>query len=418
MRIRPPRGGFGRSALLLPLVLLVNGSIPAAPVADAGDTLRVTWNDCQPLVEAHPRLAAARASVQAAAGAVREAAALPNPEGDLRLLSVDPRHGGEAAREEEFALGLPLDWIWTRPGRLSSARAGEALAAVEAELVTRELTLELAEAFWVLAGDQARAATLDDLDRHMQDLRRAIAIRVQLGESRPVEAARIDVEALRQQAEADAARRALELSRRRLAQWLPAAAGVPLVVETDIFQLPAPPDEGAPGEHARLRAAQASIRAERGALAAERAGLLPRLELHGSLERADDRLARGVGLTLDLPLFNWNRGRIGQARARLREAQAGLDEERRRLAMDLAEAESACGTSLATARSYRDEILPRAEEAALALEKGWRLGEANLFELIDARRLLGSIRREAIEACVQAQVDRLRLGMLLEKEIY
>jgi outer membrane protein TolC len=233
-----------------------------------------------------------------------------------------------------------------------------------------------------------------------------------------VEAARIEVEALRQQAEADAARRALELSRRRLAQWLPAAAGVPLVVETDIFQLPAPPDEGAPGEHARLRAAQASIRAERGALAAERAGLLPRLELHGSLERADDRLARGVGLTLDLPLFNWNRGRIGQARARLREAQAGLDEERRRLAMDLAEAESACGTSMATARSYRDEILPRAEEAALALEKGWRLGEANLFELIDARRLLGSIRREAIEACVQAQVDRLRLGMLLEKEIY
>ena len=408
--------------LMLPLLLVSSGPLFAEPVpAGDGDTLRITWSDLRPAIEAHPRLEAARAATRLAAGARREAGALPNPGLEAHSLSVDPRNGADPTREEDFAVGIPLDWLWTRPGRLKAARAGEQMARAESGLMGRELLLEAGEAFWSLVREQALVESMDELDRQMQTLQQAVATRVRVGEARPVEAARVEVEVLQTGLEAAAARRSLALDRDLLAQWLLPDKGRLLVAEADLLRLPALPDaadrDGALRGHVRLDAARSRIEAERGALNVERMGVLPRLELQGSLERAEDRLARGAGLALELPLFNWKQGRIEQARARLQAAEAGLAAESRRLESDLSSAVAAFETSREQARVYQEQVLPRAEEAARVLESTWRAGEASLFELIDARRTLAAIRRQSILVFCQAQLDGLRLQTLLEKEM-
>lgn len=387
--------------------------------AGPADTLRLSWTDFQSNRARHPRLAEARAAIREAEGATRAARALPNPSWEARVLSVDPLGGGDPAREDEWSVSVPVDWLWTRPGAVKAARATKAQAEAEARLVEQAVQMEAGAVFWGLVRDQALVESLDELSHQLQDLRQAVETRVRVGEARPVEATRARVEALQAELEAAAALRSLALSREQFARWLPAGERrVPLAMAA-LETLVATPEPGAGGalpDHPLLQAARARVGAQRGALAVERGRILPKLELLASLERADDRRSTGAGLAVELPLFNWNRGPIQQAHARLDAAEAGLETERRRWADERAAALAACESSREEARAYREQILPQAEEAARVLTHSWRVGESNLFELIDARRTLAATRRQAILVYCQAQLDGLRLEILLEKE--
>ena len=80
------------------------------------------------------------------------------------------------------------------------------------------------------------------------------------------------------------------------------------------------------------------------------------------------------------------------------------------------EAQAACETSVAAATRLRNSILPRAETAASTMEKAYRLGEANLLDVIDARRTLLEARSLYLSALAQAHIDRSRLGALIGEE--
>jgi cobalt-zinc-cadmium efflux system outer membrane protein len=406
-------------ALLSALAVRAAAAEPGG-TAVAQDTVRITWDLLQERVATHPGFESARADSAWAAGSVRAAAAIPNPTVEAHRLTVDNRTNSVTRREREFALAFPLDWLWTRSGALRSARAGRDVARADLELRQRELLLEAGENFWSLVQGQALLATEEELDRAMQELLQAISARVQVGQARPVEASRVEVEALQERLGLEAARRALALSQTRLAQWLAPGSGVP-TTDADLFELlpldNSPSWESAAEKHPRLVAAKARIEQERGNLAVERLRIVPEVTLLGGLELAEDRHARAVGVGLTLPLFNQNRGRTRQAAASLRSATAELEVERRALRGELAEALAAFELSREQARSYREQILPRVEETAQALQRAWELGESDLFPLIDARRTLGSTRKQALLACGQAQLDRLRLQLLLETEV-
>ena len=128
------------------------------------------------------------------------------------------------------------------------------------------------------------------------------------------------------------------------------------------------------------------------------------------------RLARGMGVGLEIPLFTLNRAGIARSKAGLQRARAELQAERRRLDDELDSARSNVHSSQAQAEAWRRQILPRAEEAARVMEHTWQLGETGLLELIDTQRTLAETKREAIRVFHQAHLDRLRLQLLLEKE--
>jgi len=407
----------------LALLFALAGRAAAAEPGGAAvprDTVRITWDLLQERVATHPGFESARADSAWAAGNVRTAAAIPNPTVEAHRLTVDNRTNSVTRREREFALAFPLDWLWTRSGALRSARAGRDVARADLELRQRELLLEAGENFWSLVQGQALLATEEELDRAMQELLQAISARVQVGQARPVEASRVEVEALQERLGLEAARRALALSQTRLAQWLAPDSGIPITA-ADLFELHpldnSPSLETAAEQHPRLVSARARIEQERGNLAVEQLRIAPEVTLLGGLEFAEDRHARAVGVGLTLPLFNHNRGRTRQAAAMLRAATAELEVERRALRSELAEALAAYDLSREQARSYREQILPLVEETAKALQQAWELGESDLFPLIDARRTLGNTRKQALLACGQAQLDRLRLQLLLETEV-
>lgn len=419
-----PSGGAlllqGAALLLALLQCPLRAATDVHGIAASQDTLRLSWEQFRRTVDSHPRMEGARASIRLAAGKLRESGALPNPEWELSSRDVEDQASAGSILERELTVSLPLDWIWTRPALRRAAKSDQALAAAHRDVVDREVLVEAGEAFWTLVRDQSLADDLAELDRQMQSLQLAVDTRVRVGEARPLEAVRIQVETLQVRLEAAAAQRSLDLAQDIVGRWLPPGHGVP-VADGDLLQLPEQDsidcDAGLPDEYPRLVAAEARVDMGRSELGVERLGVLPRIGLLGSLEETDDQRSRGVGLALEIPLFNWNRGPVEQARASLQMAQSDLAAERREMMNEFAAAVSAYRTSRNEAVVYKEQILPKAEEAAAILEQAWQLGEADLFELIDARRTLGDTRRTGIEVFHQAQLSWLRLQAMLDKEM-
>ena len=140
------------------------------------------------------------------------------------------------------------------------------------------------------------------------------------------------------------------------------------------------------------------------------------IEVRGFAARELERRTYGGGIAVDLPLWDWNSGRIARAGAQLEAGRKQLEWETRQTESAVIEAHAECLATTRTAERYRDRILPRAESVAAIMEKTYRLGEAGLLELIDARRVLVETRLRYLATLVQAQLDCSRLSALTGQE--
>jgi cobalt-zinc-cadmium efflux system outer membrane protein len=92
-----------------------------------------------------------------------------------------------------------------------------------------------------------------------------------------------------------------------------------------------------------------------------------------------------VGLSLPLPLFNWNGGEVRQAAAARDRAQAGLDLARRTTGAELARARR--GFTLARARLERDRgLLSSADRVAAMSLQAYAEGVVALPNVLEAQR--------------------------------
>jgi cobalt-zinc-cadmium efflux system outer membrane protein len=148
----------------------------------------------------------------------------------------------------------------------------------------------------------------------------------------------------------------------------------------------------------------------------EKIARIPEVEVRGYASEETDRRMRGLGIVLDLPLWNWNSGRIAQARAQLEAGRQQLEWQTLETESAIIEAHGASVAAKQTAIRYRDRILPRAESAATIMEKAYRLGEASLLEVIDARRVLVETHLQYLAALLQAQLDDSQLDALTGRE--
>jgi cobalt-zinc-cadmium efflux system outer membrane protein len=384
--------------------------------------VKVTWPDIVRLVEQHPRLAAGRFEVEAAHGGVKAAGAVPNPtlEGNVgRGLAQT----GEASRVEwGLALTMPLGWIAQRGSRVSAAEAAVDVALAENKALRRDVLLQLRSLFWNVAAEQARVASLEALEAQTSALVQTVQKRVEKGEVRPVEATRVEIELDKVTGELDSARTSLRARQAELALWFGAPRGRTLVTVADLDALPVAMDSDAALEkvratHPALAVAHARTRLLEAEVGTERMARVPSFGVSGFATDELDRRAYGVGLSLDLPLWNWNSGRIAQAEAKLAAGRKQAEAAGLELEASVLDVQAACQASIATATRFRTKVVPRSETAATMMERTYQLGEASLLEVIDARRTLLDSRRLYLSALTQAQIDCSRLGALLGEDL-
>ncbi|MCU0692380.1 MAG: TolC family protein [Polyangiaceae bacterium] len=381
----------------------------APPSRQSGASV-VRWRDLVRLVEHHPRVAGARFDEQAARAGVDAAGAAPNPtlEGTI---GRGAERGGNASRLEwGLSLTIPLDWIARRSARVRTARADVQAVAASSKALRQDVLLQLGVLFWRVAYEQARLEALQHIAGQTHALARAVHARVRQGEVSPIEGTRVDVEVERLAMELETVQTQLAAKRRQLGLWfnLPDTRG--LVVDASIEALP----PTVPLREARVRARTfhpqvlagiAQLRALESAVGEARSERVPSFSVAGFTDHELDRRAYGAGLSVDLPLWNWNTGAVQRAESRLAAERLRAQAAVRDVESDVIERQAECQVALQVAARYQRRVLPASEQAARMVFRTYELGEAPLLDVIDARRTVLETRSRYLEALATAHIQ-------------
>ncbi|MFO7653376.1 MAG: TolC family protein [Candidatus Krumholzibacteriia bacterium] len=407
-------------ALIVPVEAAFADSQAFPPAQDRTGSAVVRWEDVQRALDAHPALRAALSGTDAAAGAVAEARQYPNPEFGVSLGRSEAVAGGEHAAVHELELSVPLLISGERGSRTAAAAADHQAAQHAVAALRREVVRQLGELFWSAVHDEQHLAALEATREQMTALVQVAHRRVDMGEARPLERDRLEIEAARVELHLEQTAAAARARRQTLALWLGLPESGGLQVAGDLAALPALPSLeavlSATADQPAVLAADAEARAAAARARAARAARFPEIAIGAFHERELDARAYGGRLAVTLPLWNWNGGTIARARAEEVSARHRADLETTAMVARVRQAHARATAAFAGVRTLRDEILPRAASAAAALERMYQVGEVQVIDVLDARRELVAVEAELLESYLAARLAHLELVTLTGEE--
>jgi outer membrane protein, heavy metal efflux system len=423
-----------RSVVLIGIVAGLSAQAFAEPVQPPGEDqpkpvkasalneVKVSWLDIVELVDKHPRIAEGQHQLAAAQAGIDAAGAVPNPSLEAGVSYGRALDGSASRVEWGLGLSIPLGWIAQRGVLIDAADAEARIAGAESKALRREVLLQLRVMFWNLVYEQERVAALGELNNQTAALVATVQRRVDKGALRPVEVLRVEVEAEKIAGELEVARSALAARSAQLGTWLGIRPGQHLLAVADLTRLPTPitsklARQKTLSEHPALAVGRARVQALAAKVSVEKRARVPEFSIEAFTDHELDKRSYGVGLAVDLPIWNWNTGSIEQSQSTLAAGKLRLEAEQLELEAAAIEAQANCQSGVGLAARYKDRILPRAATAAQTIERTYKLGEASLLEVIDARRTLLETWRQFLAALVQAQIDCSRLGALAGEEL-
>jgi cobalt-zinc-cadmium efflux system outer membrane protein len=157
-------------------------------------------------------------------------------------------------------------------------------------------------------------------------------------------------------------------------------------------------------DHPLSRAADAAAAVERAREELARAQAVPDLnvELLYRRQEATHTDAFDAGLSIALPLFDRNQGRIREAGAELTAAQAKARRVLSELEHEVREAHLRLTRAMARVRLLREEILPRSDTVLRGAELRYAGGDMSLADLLPIRRDRLQVRLSYLEALREA----------------
>jgi cobalt-zinc-cadmium efflux system outer membrane protein len=323
-----------------------------------------------------------------------EAGLLRNPMLSL-LFPVGPK-------QLEATWSLPIDFLWQRPNRVAAAKLDA--ERVAENLVQHGLDLacnvRVAYADVVFARAQRRIAA--ETARLHQEIAAITTARRRAGDLSELEESASRLEALRAQEAALSFTQEAEISRARFNTLL----GID-VQDTSFALTPAPEVELPPrtlpelfnaafASRPDLRAAELAIEAAGKRLGWERTKILAFTGVLDANGAGKEGLEMGPGAQIEIPLFNWNNGKVARAKAQIEQAAKQYLAVKQRIALEVQEAQTNYLAAQQALTLCRSEWVHTATAAASQAQKAYAAGEVSyLFVLKINRQLFDGRGREA-----------------------
>jgi cobalt-zinc-cadmium efflux system outer membrane protein len=364
-----------------------------------------------------PRLRELDATVDAAEGRARQAAAWTNPIAGVEVEDVSGTgpYRGSSQAQTTISLTQPLELAGQRGARVAAARATLDSAQALRSQARLDFAYELAVAYAAAEAAQNRAAVqAEDLSRAQEDVRSARAL-VRAGKEADLRAVQADAAAATAQAELDSARADLVATLGRLSSLAGRATLFSAVTPSllNVKTTAATPSTIEAADTPSVRAAIAERNAAERRVIVERKRIIPVPSISVGTRHfaADDANAWVFSVALPLPIFDRNRGELAAARAELNAAQAREDTAR----LETQAAAQAAISQLHAAESRRaaaDQAEAAAREAYRLARVGYEAGRTPLIELLSTRRTLTEAHARALEARVARVASEASLARL------
>lgn len=368
-----------------------------------------------------PQLRAGIARIDRSRAGITTARAYPNPEfnffGGNQFARANPFGPGAPGLLQHYSAGQAVELPSVRETRLRVAELGETSSEAALEEVRLAVRGALKQAFYqVLRRREEVDIALENL-RLVEDLRRRIQVQVNVGE-----AARLEL--VRSEAEVATSRTLLRSSQLRLVTALAGLRmilGEPMGTNLDPRGTLDPPVTLPPLEvlrerilqrHPSILRARLEVDRAEARIHAEMALRKPQPYFRAEFENQPDLRFFRFGFSIPVPLINRRRGPVAEAAAALVEARAIASARQLELFGALEQSRGQYEVASQQLASYRDGVLREAEAALEAAEAAFRFGERGIIEVLDAQRVLRSVRADFLNAQYDLQEALVNLEQL------
>lgn len=369
-------------------------------------------------LENHPQLRAGDAQIDAARAGIRSAAAYPNPE--FAVLAGRQYYrvpGNVTGLVTSYSVAQQLDIGPYRPARIDFATRARESSEHARDVIRLTVLSAVRRAFFHALRRAAEIKILDENYRLVEDFRKRTQVRVEVGEAGRLEG-------IRAEAELTTARTAVNNARLQYVTALTqlrGAIGIPIDpdrVPTGVMDQPVtlPTLEQLRREvldkHPALQLARSEVRRADSRVNLEQAQVKPQPSVIAEYDRPPDTPSYRVGVSIPLPFFNRREGPIAEAVAELRQTQALSNARQLEIVTALDNAYGRYQLASQSLAAYEQGILREAEESVSAAETAYRLGERGILEVLDAQRVLRTVRLDFLNAQYERQFALIDLDEL------
>ncbi len=393
----------------------------------AQNTQRLTLEQALELAEQnHPQLRAATALIEGADAGIVTARAYPNPElnimtgGQYGRMSFNPP--GPAGLLQHYSASQQLELPVVRRTRMQAARIGKESSELVLLETRRLIRGAVKQAFYEILRRRGEVELTNETLRFNEELRRRVQVQVNVGEAAQLELTRAEAEV----ATARTMARSAQLRYLTAISSLRSSMNAPLGTDFDPVGTLDPPALMPPldqlladtlGRHPAIAQADAEVRRSEARVKAEQALRLPQPSVRAEYENQPDLGFFRLGVSIPMPIWNKRQGPIGEAVAALNQAKAAADYRRLEIRGALERAYRLYEVASQQVASFEQGVLQGAEAAVAAAEAAFRFGERGIIEVLDAQRVLRSVRTDFLNAQYDRQAALIELQQLQALDI-
>ncbi|SFS17543.1 outer membrane protein, cobalt-zinc-cadmium efflux system [Granulicella pectinivorans] len=410
-----------RRLSLVPILLL---ALPQDRplVAQSAAPVILTLDDAITLAERNsPLLQGAEADTLKAKGAARAARAYTNP-------SLEVFQGKQSARPiatpgvpgllQHYAAYQPIEIPSERRARQRAADLAIASKALGQRGVALSVIAEAKHAFYDTLHRREEIGHARENLQLVEDLLRRVKVEVEVGEKGRLELTRAEAEAARASFAVQSAQLeyAKSIAALRLAIAAPPDANLdprgefePRITLVPIAEV----RDAVLRAHPAIGQSETDIEVSRASLERERALRIPQPTAFAEFENQPDLRFWRAGITVPIPLWDRRRGQIDEAKATISQTTSVLNQRRLELVAALERSYEQYQLADQQATALESAPLRAAESAVDAAKAAYRFGERGIVEVLDAQRVLQSVRGDLLEAQFARQsalVDLEELG--------
>ncbi len=377
-------------------------------------------------LESSPELKASEARVDAAAGRAYQAKKWTNPELQMSADEWPVTGGGRGFADSIQTIGIAQTLPFPGKKSLDKQIGGAGVKASEAELALRrtEVVRDVKAGFSRVLASERLVEVSTQLVAVAQSSAVAARKRVEAGAAAYQEQLRAEVQLVQARTELREFERELATARQALITVL----GRPDLREAQLFgtlsERPRPALVEKKGEefltgHPSVRAARASVgRAE---LEYRRARLEPYPDVTASLSGGKlgetDQGIIQLGFSFPVPIIDRSKGKQQEARANLRVAEAELHVVQQQLLREWANAQKRYRTAAEQVAGYREEALPKADEALRLVRTGFEEGKFGFIDLVDTQRTTAEVRLAYQQRLLELNIAEAEVEALVQPDV-
>jgi cobalt-zinc-cadmium efflux system outer membrane protein len=404
----------GLSAQTVVLPASPGSSLPSAPapaplakpVGD-GPSQPLTLADALALAEKNnPRLHGADARLARATAATRTAKAYTNPQveffaGHQSALSV-PTPGPPGVLQH-YAISQTLEIPSERRSRLKVAELARTGSEFSQDSIKLAVVADVKQNFYDVIRRKEKITYAEQNLALVEDLRRRVEVEVRTGEKGRLELTRAEAELAR----AEFMVRSAQIELANSIAVLRAVIAAPPDENIDPQGTFEPPLHLLPLRELReqvlknypvLQQSRTDVQQAEASLEHQRALRVPRPVFYGEYEHQPDLAFWRTGVTIPLPLWDRRKGQIAESQAAIREATATRDERQLEIIAGLERAYEQYQLADQQVTSLQAGSLHEAESAVDAAQAAYHFGERGIVEVLDAQRVLQSVRDDLLNA--------------------